>query len=73
MHCVRNFVKRPGVSLLKKVKRVAAASRRPDQSKWKNALFPRKLGAYGLKRGAFQTENALVTKVAGIANRGKIT
>ena len=45
---------------LKKVKREAAAQRRPAQIERKNALFPRNDRPYGLKCKAFQTENALI-------------
>ena len=44
---------------LKKGKREAAAQRRPAQSEWRNRVFPRNDRPYGLKRKAFQTENAL--------------
>ena len=48
------------VSPLKKVKREAAAQRRPARSERKTAFFPRNDRPYGLKRAAFQTEIALI-------------
>ena len=44
---------------MKKVKREAAAQRRPAQSERKTAFFPRNDRPYGLKREAFQTEIVL--------------
>ena len=51
---------------MKKVKREAAAQRRPAQSERKNRVFfPRNDRPYGLKCEAFQTENALFVDCLG--------
>ena len=46
---------------MKKVKREAAAQRRPARSERKNALFPRNDRPYDLERNAFQIEHTLET------------
>ena len=55
----RLALSRQSVSTLKKMKREAAAQRRPAQSERKNRVFPRNDRLYGLKCNAFQTEIAL--------------
>ena len=45
--------------LFSKVKREAAARRRPARSERKTGFFPRRDRPYGVKRNAFHTENAL--------------
>lgn len=59
---------------LKKIKREAAAQRRPAKSGWKNRVFPAKRQAVWLKREALQTENALgvLTLILQIVSRDKI-
>ncbi len=58
------------VSTLKKVKREAAAQRRLAKVSGKTVFFPRNDRAYGLKRAAFQTENALVVTCAACDGNG---
>ena len=53
------------VSPLKKVTREAAAQRRPARIERKNRVLPRNDRPYGLKRPAFQTENAIDNSSGG--------
>ena len=56
---LKGRIRDSSVTTLKKEKREAAAQRRPARSERKNSIFPRNDRLYGLKRTAFQTENAL--------------
>ena len=56
------------VSPLKKIKHEAAAQRRPVRSERKNRVFSANDRPYGLKRNAFQTENALGTVNTNFTN-----
>ena len=60
----RSFAGEPEVRPLQKVKREAAAQRRPARTEWKNALFPRYDRPYGVKCEALQAENAPAEDVA---------